>query len=337
MSKLLSVIIVSYNTQDLTVKCLESLLADIKTSDLLKNDTEIFVVDNHSQDGSLLAIKKFFTKIKFPSYQLIVNQKNLGFARANNQALKKASGQYLLLLNSDTLVKKGACESLVKTFINLPDQLVTAANQDSDKIIDYLGILSPTLLNPDGSLQAQGGSSLSLWAVFNQMFFLDDLPLIGKHLPSSQQTGRSRHLSREKLQLKQNQQNKLIPKAWVAGTAMMIRKDLITRIGYLDPNIFMYGEDQEFCLRAKHHHFDIAVHPQAEVMHWGSASSSSKSAILGEFQSYLYIWKKHFPTYQLRILRWILRAGAGIRVLFYRLTGNQRQATIYLEALKIIK
>ena len=336
MPKLLSVIIVSYNTKDLTIQALTSLLKEIKSSDLLKKKSEILLVDNHSQDGSIQAIKQFFHQAKFRDYQLIVNKKNLGFARANNQALKQAQGQYLLLLNSDTIVQPGAIDTLVKTFIQHPDQLATATTQDSDEIVDYLGILSPTLLNADGSLQPQGGSQISLRAIFNQMFFLDDLPVIGKYLPSTQQTGRSQQLNQQQLLDKQRQQTQLIYKAWVSGAAMMIRKAVIDQIGYLDKNIFMYGEDQEFCLRARNHHFDIAVHPHAEVVHLGSASSSSEQAIVGEFKSYQYIWQKHFPAYQQRLLRWILRAGARFRMLIYRLTGNQRQATIYREALAAI-
>ncbi|HOC07849.1 MAG TPA: glycosyltransferase family 2 protein [Candidatus Woesebacteria bacterium] len=336
MPKLLSAIIVSYNTKDLTIQALTSLLKEIKSSDLLKKKSEILVVDNHSQDGSIQAIKQFFHQAKFRDYQLIVNKKNLGFARANNQALKQAQGQYLLLLNSDTIVQPGAIDTLVKTFIQHPDQLATATTQDSDEIVDYLGILSPTLLNADGSLQPQGGSQISLRAIFNQMFFLDDLPVIGKYLPSTQQTGRSQQLNQQQLLDKQRQQTQLIYKAWVSGAAMMIRKAVIDQIGYLDKNIFMYGEDQEFCLRARNHHFDIAVHPHAEVVHLGSASSSSEQAIVGEFKSYQYIWQKHFPAYQQRLLRWILRAGARFRMLIYRLTGNQRQATIYREALAAI-
>jgi len=336
MPKLLSVIIVSYNTKDLTIQALTSLLKEIKSSDLLKKKSEILVVDNHSQDGSIQAIKQFFHQAKFRDYQLIVNKKNLGFARANNQALKQAQGQYLLLLNSDTIVQPGAIDTLVKTFIQHPDQLATATTQDSDEMVDYLGILSPTLLNADGSLQPQGGSQISLRAIFNQMFFLDDLPVIGKYLPSTQQTGRSQQLNQQQLLDKQRQQTQLIYKAWVSGAAMMIRKAVIDQIGYLDKNIFMYGEDQEFCLRARNHHFDIAVHPHAEVVHLGSASSSSEQAIVGEFKSYQYIWQKHFPAYQQRLLRWILRAGALFRMLIYRLTGNQIQATIYREALAAI-
>jgi len=336
MPKLLSAIIVSYNTKDLTIQALTSLLKEIKSSDLLKKKSEILLVDNHSQDGSIQAIKQFFHQAKFRDYQLIVNKKNLGFARANNQALKQAQGQYLLLLNSDTIVQPGAIDTLVKTFIQHPDQLATATTEDSDEMLDYLGILSPTLLNADGSLQPQGGSQISLRAIFNQMFFLDDLPVIGKYLPSTQQTGRSQQLNQQQLLDKQRQQTQLIYKAWVSGAAMMIRKAVIDQIGYLDKNIFMYGEDQEFCLRARNHHFDIAVHPHAEVVHLGSASSSSEQAIVGEFKSYQYIWQKHFPAYQQRLLRWILRAGARFRMLIYRLTGNQRQATIYREALAAI-
>jgi hypothetical protein len=135
----------------------------------------------------------------------------------------------LLLLNSDTVVQKEPSKLGLNFYIH-PVQLATATTQGSEKIIDYLGILSPTLINPDGSLQPQGGSRLSLCAIFNQMFFLDDIPLIGKFLPSTQQTGRSQQLNKKQLHNKQREQTNLIRKAWVAGTAMMIVEKKLNRL-----------------------------------------------------------------------------------------------------------
>ena len=99
----LSIIIVNWNTKDLLLQCLESVYQTMKRIEM-----DIFVVDNGSIDGSIAAAKGRFPEVKF-----IQNEMNLGFARANNQALRLAMGKYLLLLNPDTQVKKGAIDRLI--------------------------------------------------------------------------------------------------------------------------------------------------------------------------------------------------------------------------------
>src|SRR3972149_10764040 len=108
----LSIIIVSYNTKQLTLECLESIATDLKNYQKLGLSTEIIMVDNHSTDGSVTAVRDFLRKTSL-RYLIIENKDNLGFAKANNQAIKRARGTYLLLLNSDTLVQSGALQHLV--------------------------------------------------------------------------------------------------------------------------------------------------------------------------------------------------------------------------------
>lgn len=323
---ILSIITVSYNTKDLTIQTLETAIKEINSSKLLKDKTEIFVVDNDSKDGSPKACEDFLKKSKFPHYKVFANKDNGGFAKANNQATKVAKGKYVFLLNSDTVTKKGGISLLVEAMENHPINEKTANLKTSSKM-DKLGMITPTLLNKDGSIQNQGGSLPSLMTVASQMLFLDDLPLIGKFFPSTQHTGRSASA------FKQGQrQSGLISKDWIAGTAMMIRRELIDDVGMLDDNIFMYGEDQEYCMRARKHHWDIAIHPKANIIHYGSASSSSRNAIHGEFKGYLYIWKKHKPDWQLPILKIVLKTGAFLRQIIYTLKGEKVPAAIYRDA-----
>lgn len=330
-SKLLSIVIVSYNTEKLTLQTLASLVDELKASKLLKDASEIFLVDNHSSDQSLSKSRHLLSQSKIP-FQIIANQENFGFAKANNQAISIAHGQYILLLNSDTLVQAGALTALVETMQESDLNLRTAPSAGFTAKIDNLGILSPTLLNSDGSIQPQGGDLPSLLSVATQMFFLDDLPFIGRFFPSTQHTG----LSDFAFRTYQKNYDRLIKKDWVAGTAMLLRHSLIDEIGPLDENIFMYGEDQEICLRAKNHHFDIAIHPQATITHLGQGSSSSKNAILGEFKGYLYIFKKHKASWQLPILKAILWVGAMMRYLIYRSSSKTDKALIYQEAKALI-
>ncbi len=328
----LSIIVVSYNTKDLTIQTLESAIQEINSTKLLKDQTEIFVVDNNSNDDSVKACKNLLQKLKFPHYQVLVNKKNLGFARANNHASKLAKGKYLLLLNSDTITQPGSLRLLVETMEKTAVQEKTASLQSSGPF-DKLGILAPTLLNEDGSIQNQGGSLPSLLTVTSQMLFLDDVPFFGKFFPSTQHTG----LSDFAFQSYDENTPKLISKGWVAGTAMLIRRELIDEIGMLDENIFMYGEDQEYCLRAHHHHFDVAIHPKAKIVHFGQASSSSRNAILGEIKGYLYIWRKHKPSWQLPLLKLILFKGCLLRQIYYSLRGRSVPAQIYKEARALLK
>jgi len=328
----LSIITVSYNTKDLTLQTLSSAIKEINSSKLLKNQTEIFVVDNDSKDGSPQACEKLLKELKFPHYKVFANKENLGFARANNQATEAAKGEYIILLNSDTITQKGGLSLLVETMDKNGINEQTANHSNSGNF-DKLGIIAPTLLNPDGSIQNQGGSLPTLATVAAQMLFLDDIPFLGRFFPSTQHTG----MSDFAFQSYDENTPKLISKGWIAGTAMMIRRELIDDIGMLDGNIFMYGEDQEYCMRARHHHWDIAIHPKAKITHFGQASSSSRNAIHGEIKGYLYIWKKHKPTWQLPLLKMIIFKGCLLRQIIYTLRGQTVPATIYKEAKTLLK
>ncbi len=324
----LSIIIVSFNTQQLTLQTVKSVLAELNKNSTLKAQTEVLLIDNHSTDGSVASLQKL--KKQHPQLiKLVLNSKNLGFAQANNQGLKQAQGEYIFLLNSDTIVQPGALTRLLQTFKSNPIKNLTANLSSHQGELDKLGLLAATLLNQDGSIQPQGGSFPNLISLFCHMLLLDDLPLIGKVLPSTQHTGRRFNLN------KFLNHKKPVQQEWVGATALMIRKQVFTEIGLLDQNIFMYGEDVEFCLRAKHHHWDIALNPQAKVTHLGSASSSSTQALIGEIKSYLYIWSKHKPAWQMPFLKTILWLGALLRIiLFDKIVKDQEKAQAYQKIIK---
>ena len=324
---ILTIIIVSYNTKDLTLQTIETAWKEAQSSPTLAKKTEIIVVDNDSKDGTVAAVRDTFTS---SNIKVIANRHNKGFASANNQGIKIAKGKYIILLNSDTIVQKGGLSTMVETFERFPLDEKTASLATEVNRIDRLGILAPTLLNPDGTLQPQGGDLPTLGSLFNHMSFLDDLPLIGKLLPSTQHTGLRQS---EQLRYHTND-NRLIKRGWVGGTAMMIRKEVIKEIGLLDDGIFMYGEDTEYCMRAKHHHWDVAIDPQAKITHFGQASSSSANAIKGEFKSYIYNWSKHKPLWQVKIVKAILRMGAFFRVIiFSTIKPDNKRRQIYQELL----
>lgn len=319
---LLSVIIVSYNTQNLTLETIQSVIDSTKNSQLLKNKLEIIVVDNNSHDGSVSALKQLKKTTTVPIH-IVENKKNVGFGNANNHALKKATGSHYLFLNSDTIVRENALERMVQRF------LADNATAQSDE--KRLGVLSPVLLNTDLTYQPQGGSLPSLISLFFHMTMLDDLPFIGKLLPSTQQTGRANQLSLTTLE----HYNGIIPVGWVGGTALMTTKEAIDTFGPFDQNIFMYGEDVELCIRAKNHNYIVAIDPTAQVIHLQNASSSSENAIRGEYKGYQYIFAKHFSSTIAVLAKILLQYGALIRIFVFKiLAPNAQKVTIYTSVLK---
>lgn len=321
---MLSVCIISYNTSPLTLDAVRSCTQDILKSPLLNKKSEIIVIDNNSKDDSVSVLQAFKETVPI-NIRIIENDKNTGFTQANNQAIKLAQGKYVLLLNSDTFVQPSALEKLVLAFENVIDSSTADLSSYSTKL-DRLGILSATLVNPDGSFQAQGGAYPSLISLATHMFFLDDIPIIGKLFPSTQ--------DRKMYPISSDDNAELIQRDWVAGTVMLLKKDLLDEIGVFDEDIFMYAEDLELCVRAKDHHWDIAIHPSAFITHIKSASSSTSTAIEGEFRGYLYLWSKHKPIWQYQLVKLILRLGIVLRIVVFGTMKQQEKADIYKKVWK---
>lgn len=331
---LLSVIIVSYNTADLTIQTLRSVEEEVVSSKLLNGKTDIIVVDNNSSDNSISALSTFKRSSKIPM-TLITNTTNKGFGAANNQALKKSTAQFCMFLNSDTIVQKGGLSLVISAFLEAQkkNQELTSELSSEHRRIDKIGIIASSLLNADWSHQAQGGDLPNLFSLFSHMFFLDDLPFMGKLLPSTQHTGK-----RSTPQKLNDSSIELQPMGWVGGTALCASKKMLQEIGPFDENIFMYGEDMELCLRAHHHHWDVAVHPSAHIVHLQNMSSSSKNAIIGELIGYLYIWSKHKPLWQIDFATFFVSMGALLRIiLFSTIRPDLHKVAAYKEALTAVR
>ncbi len=320
----LSVIIVSYNTAKLTLATLDSLVTDLQTSSLLAT-SEIFIVDNNSKDDSLAQIKNWQAKKAskhFPNLTLhiIENKDNRGFAYANNAGIEQAKGEYIFLLNSDTIVHPGACAQMISIFEQNPSNEATAHLSSYSSKTDKIGMVSAQLVNTDGSLQSQGGDLPSFASILPHFLFIDDIPFFGQFLPSTQHT--------------QTQTTGLSQIGWVAATAVMVSRALIKEIGPLDQHIFMYGEDIEWCIRAKKHHWDVVINHDAKITHIGSASSHSSRAIIGEMRAYEYIWAKHKPLWQRPLLQASIKVACVLRiVLFGTILRQANRAQPYKELL----
>ncbi|MGN6525000.1 MAG: glycosyltransferase family 2 protein [Burkholderiaceae bacterium] len=276
----LSIIIVNWNVRDLLRECLRSTLED---GGILPGRLELVVVDNDSRDGSVEMVRA-----EFPQLPLIANRENVGFGRANNQALPLCHGRHVLLLNPDTRVLPGALAALVRHMDETPDAAVMGCR----------------LLNADGSLQRwTGGAYPRLLNVVNHYFFVDRLlPSGWRPLPL--------YLDRDVAHD--------IDVDWVSGAAMILRADRLD--GRLfDPHYFMYGEDMELCHRLKAAGGRVVYTPVASIVHYQGESMKQQdadvmlSSLKGPRQFYKHVrGDRGVLAYDL-----VTVAGFGLRALLY--------------------
>jgi len=243
---------------------------------------EIIVVDNGSTDGSVEEIKNLKLKMKNCNLKLkiILNKTNLGFAKANNQGIKIAKGEYVLLLNSDTVVKKGAIEKLVSS-INRSDKIAA---------------VSPLLVFPNGKPQIDYYMRFpNLWQVF--LYHNSVLrPIVLK-------TPFLRNL------ICFSPQDKFFQVDQLPGAAIIIKKEVWKKVGFLDENFKFLFEDVDWCWRAKKMGYELMVEPESEIIHFGGATwkkrlkENSLEFYYQFFSSLLLFVKKNYGRWQFDVFR----------------------------------
>lgn len=254
-----SIIVVSYNTRELTLDCLSSVIRETR-----RHRFEIAVVDNLSTDGSRAAIRN-----TFPDVHLIEPPKNLGFAKANNLAATQLSGRYLLLLNPDTVVLNGAI-----------DRLVEFAETCSDS-----AIIGGRTVYPDGSLNRSScWGRPSLWSAF---CLGTGISVFGNYADC---------FDPETMRRWQRDSVKQVD--IISGCFLLIKRDLWNLLGGFDPSFDMYGEDFDLCLRAREAGAVCLVYPDAEIIHYGSASEAVKAdQLVRQMRARIQLMRKHWaPT-----------------------------------------
>ncbi len=293
----LSVIIVSFNTKKLLEDCLKSTYKFTEGINF-----EVIVVDNGSKDESSLMVKK-----KFPQVKLILNKDNLGFTKANNQGIKAAKGKYILLLNSDTYLIENSLKKLVEK-----------ANS-----LENLGAMGPLLLNQDQTIQQSVGFFPHLVQVFLWMSFIDDLP--------GGQYFKPYHVDHDNFYKQDHQVD------WVTAAAILIPKEVIKNVGALDEKIFMYGEEVDWCYRAKQKSYNIYFLQSTKIVHIGRGSSQKipTKAFIGEYQGIIYFYKKYKSKLSLQIVLALLKMGALARIVIFSLLGRKELAKSYAQVLKV--
>jgi GT2 family glycosyltransferase len=251
----LSIIIITYNSEHLIGPCLDSIYETIKDIDY-----EIIVIDNASSDNTVAFLQK-----KYPKINLVVNSENVGFARGVNQGIKKARGEFILLLNPDMRVLQGTI-----------NKSLAYLEKNSE-----IGILGCQFLYPNMRLQASFGNFPSLFTEFLQTTYLYKFLPWGRFIPEST-------ISKKRFK-------KIHKVDWLSGGFMILRRDVFKKIGLFDENFFMYLEDIDLCFRARKAGFKIIYFPKAQVIHHHMASTKKdpSRAIINELKSLIYYFKKY--------------------------------------------
>jgi GT2 family glycosyltransferase len=224
----------------------------------------------------------------FPEVQLIETPGNQGFTRPMNLAMRAARGQYIALLNPDTLILPGALDLLCNFLADHPE----------------VGIVGPKVLNPDGTLQepCRRGDSRP-WAVISYFTglskrFPDNAIFTGYLLT---------HLD-------EDQTN---PVDGVSGSCMLVRREVIEQIGYLDEIFFAYQEDADYCLRARNAGWQVYYYPVAQIIHFGGQGGSRVQpyrSILAWHKSYFLYYRKHFASDYFFLLNWLYYGAMGLKL-----------------------
>jgi hypothetical protein len=272
----ISVIILNYNTCELTVQAIESVLAS-------ETDYryEVLVVDNASTDSSPDVIRSRFPQIRF-----IANEHNLGFAKGNNIGIREARGRYILLLNSDTVVERNTLETMVRFMDSRPE----------------VGAAGCKVVLPDGSLDkaCRRGfptPSASFYYAFG----------ISRLFPANPRFNQ--------YQLGYLNPDEDYPVDCLVGAFMMVRKEVIRQVGMLDEEFFMYGEDIDWCYRIKQAGWSIHYYPYTRITHYKGASSRRKPfKIIYEFHRAMYLFhRKHFRQKYSWLVNGLVYSGIFIK------------------------
>jgi len=255
----LSIIIVNYHHSHILDNCLESVYRTIE-----KIQFEVILVDNSSKDDGLEPILKRYTKIRF-----INNSKNMGFARANNQGAKIASGDFLLFLNPDTTMIEDAVESML----------------DYIRSDSSIGILGPKVLNPDQTTQFSCRKFPTAWSgLFNRY------SLTTRLFPNNR-------YSRDYLMLDYDHSS-IRSVDWVSGCCMMMSESTLKKVGGFDENYFLFIEDVDLCQVIKKKGLRVVYFPSVKIFHKISSSNarSTPQMIIKRHKGMIYYNHKYRKT-----------------------------------------
>ncbi len=291
MSIDLAVIIVSWNTRDLTLDALRTLYADLDANG--PANTEVWVVDNASTDDTINAVRELF-----PRATLVINERNLGFAGGNNHAMRllgfeekpSQTPNAVYLLNSDTLTQPGATRALYEALFSLP----------------RAGVVGAQLAYKDGSFQHGAFHFPGLCQLIIDLF-----PTPGRFYESALngRYPRSAFL-----------QGDPFPVDHTLGATMMIRREVIEQTGMFDEQYFMYCEEIDWSMRIRTAGWEIYTVPSARVTHLAGQSTKQirPQSVINLWRSRMQLFEKHYPPLKVYLARHIVRLGMRRKIALTR-------------------
>lgn len=293
----LSIIIVAWNVRDLVLDC----LASIRDAEL-QIRYEVIVVDNGSADGSVAAVQR-----QFPEASVIALPRNIGFAAGNNQGLLKMNGRHALLLNSDTIVLRGALERCVGYLDAHPE----------------VGVVGPQLLNPDRTKQN---------CVHNAPVLLSEIV--------SQSV--LRRLSPRRYPSKRVDYAAPVEVEAVLGACLFVRHTVVRQVGLIDEDYFFFLEETDWCHRIRQSGFKVVHIPDAHVIHLYGESTKKKVPLrtrIEYYRSRYTFFEKNRSALQIGLLRAVVlvkvalgcvlggrRASEYRKILVWHLAGRPQEA-----------
>lgn len=300
----LSIIIVSFNSQEVLRQCLKSLIENYP-KEFSDRRYEMIVVDNASVDGSTDMIKS-----EFPQVELIKPRENLGFAKANNLGIKKAQGSHILFLNPDTIVPSGTLSTMINYI-------------DSDSTIGVATCLVELSGNRGIDLDCHRGFPTPL-ASFCYFTGLEKLFPKSKFFGQYHQTWKDLSTIHE------------IDSA--VGAFMLVRREVGEKIGWWDEDFFFYGEDLDFCFRVKEMGFKVMYNPSVKIYHYKGISSgiqkgstkettataaSRQKALNASVDAMKLFYEKHYQGKYPRVIDLLVDLGTKVLRLKRLISGKR--------------
>lgn len=262
-------------------------------ADTNSKDFEIWVVDNNSGDGSVEMLRR-----DFPSVNTIANKDNVGFAKACNQVIPLCTGDHVLLVNPDTFSSNNAVSKLIAYMDEHPE----------------CGAIGPKVLNPDGSLQlscrrAFPDLAASFFRLTYLSLFFPKNPVLAKY------------------NLTFADPNETLEVDALSGAFMMLRKSVIDKIGLLDEDIFMFGEDIDWCWRVKEAGWSVIYYPESVVYHYHGASSRFRrvGSTINLHKGMEVFYRKHMAQKYWAPVNWAVYAGIWSRCAVFVLLSSIQQ------------
>jgi GT2 family glycosyltransferase len=294
----LSIVIICWNDRKVIFDCLKSIVEETKETEF-----EVVISDNGSTDGSIGLIRE-----QYPACRIVENCANLGFARGNNAGIRHATGEYVLILNPDTIVRDRALDKWVAYAERHPEA----------------GAFGCRVLNPDGSFQNPARPFPTVWRLWVAALWLRPLGHISNAFVADLYPGWAGETDR--------------PIDWQSGCCVMVRRELLHRLEGFDERFFYHYEEVDLCLRVWRSGKPVLFYAGAEITHLGGQSVGRfpiRFALEKLRNRYRYIGK-HDGDAAMRACRrathaglWLRRAGYGLRAFFGRTEALTNRLEMY--------